>query len=112
MTRAGFLMGLVLTIFSVFAPKPYGQQTDAFGPLPVTRNEVVDSSTDARAALEAFLVQNCAACHGADHGVVSRFDVHDAQSWEQRNLLRPGSPDKSLMYQKISAGEMPPLRAT
>ena len=88
---------------------------------------------DARARLEArvksYLHVNCSACHVNEGGGNSRMEldlgtplgrmhlvnedpVHDRLGIADAKVVAPGSPERSVLYQRISrrgTGKMPPL---
>src|SRR5437764_12336976 len=64
-----------------------------------------DLAVRARAVLEA----NCHRCHGKDGSAKGRFGyVLDRDKLVARNLVVPGSPAESELYQRVAGGEMPP----
>ena len=67
---------------------------------PVTENEVV-----------ALMWMHCTPCHGPhlrEAGLDLRTRVSMLKGGESGPAIAPGSPDRSLIVEKIRAGEMPP----
>jgi mono/diheme cytochrome c family protein len=72
----------------------------------------VARADDARAVPEkvrALLAANCGACHGPGGLGKGGFSfLLDRDRLVSRNLIRPGKPAESLLYQRVVDGEMPP----
>lgn len=100
------------------APEEYGRLTDP-----------ADATADLGLRARAYLHANCAQCHVEAGGGNSAIDlhigtttekmklvdvkpVHDAFGIADARLVAPGSPDRSMLFQRITRrgpGQMPPL---
>ena len=67
-----------------------------------------DSSTAAE-KVRAVLTANCGSCHGPGGSGKGGFSfLLDRERLVNRNLVRPGKPADSPLYQRIVDSEMPP----
>ncbi len=72
------------------------------------RSTTIDPQQD----LWSFLQQNCAACHGGKKRVVERFDVLQPVKLEETGLVNYGQPEASVLWKRVSRGEMPPPQSS
>jgi WD40 repeat protein/mono/diheme cytochrome c family protein len=68
-----------------------------------------DSPKELASQAQAILQTHCYRCHGREGLAEGGFDyVLDLTRLAARKKVRPGDPDKSPLFQKVSKGKMPP----
>ena len=59
--------------------------------------------------VRSVLVTHCGACHGPGGSAKGGFNyLLDRERLVSRNLVRPGKPADSVLFQRVADGEMPP----
>ena len=65
---------------------------------------------DVKAEVMSYLVDNCGTCHRGASRLVAELDVTDLDQMTKRGYLKPGSPEESRIWNRVSQREMPPAK--
>ncbi len=142
---AGFVLGMADIQLNRDSPISSGNQLDHWNDIGVYETKApkraadtakLTNPYDAQAPLEArakaYLHVNCSSCHVEAGGGNAKMElgvntplkgmrlvdvepIHDRFDLPDAKLVAPGSPEKSVLYQRLSrrgTGQMPPLMST